>query len=110
MLCLVSQSEDSDEDDVFAISDKWTFEWSSRRWSRLQDIDCLLGPHGAGQGARDGPALRTTASSESVVTDLSEPEVSSLHSESSGGSGHRGLSTEDSDCSNRTCPDRKSVV
>ncbi|XP_046891329.1 stAR-related lipid transfer protein 13 isoform X2 [Hypomesus transpacificus] len=99
------KSEDSDEDDVFAISDKWTFEWSSRRWSRLQDIDCLLGPHGAGQGARDGPALRTTASSESVVTDLSEPEVSSLHSESSGGSGHRGLSTEDSDCSNRTCPD-----
>lgn len=49
--------------------------------------------------------LRTTTSSESVLTDLSEPEVSSLHSESSGGSGHRGLSTEDSDCSNRTCSD-----
>lgn len=28
-----------------------------------------------------------------------------MHSESSGGSGHRGLSTEDSDCSNRTCSD-----
>lgn len=49
--------------------------------------------------------LKTTTSSESVLTDLSEPEVSSLHSESSGGSGHRGLSTEDSDCSNRTCSD-----
>lgn len=49
--------------------------------------------------------LRITTSSESVLTDLSEPEVSSLHSESSGGSGLRGLSTEDSDCSNRTCSD-----
>ncbi|XP_039986131.1 stAR-related lipid transfer protein 13 isoform X2 [Xiphias gladius] len=99
------KSEDSDEEDLFAISDKWTFEWSSRRWSRLQDIDCLLGNHREGQPPRDGVPLRATTSSESVLTDLSEPEVSSLHSESSGGSGHRGLSTEDSDCSNRTCSD-----
>ncbi|GAA6232715.1 stAR-related lipid transfer protein 13-like isoform X1 [Lates japonicus] len=99
------KSEDSDEEDLFAISDKWTFEWSSRRWSRLQDIDCLLGNHREGQPSRDGVPLRNTTSSESVLTDLSEPEVSSLHSESSGGSGHRGLSTEDSDCSNRTCSD-----
>ncbi|XP_070761284.1 stAR-related lipid transfer protein 13 isoform X1 [Enoplosus armatus] len=99
------KSEDSDEEDLFAISDKWTFEWSSRRWSRLQDIDCLLGNHGEGQPSKDDVPLRTTTSSESVLTDLSEPEVSSLHSESSGGSGHRGLSTEDSDCSNRTCSD-----
>uniref|UniRef100_A0A8C5EID9 StAR-related lipid transfer protein 13-like n=1 Tax=Gouania willdenowi TaxID=441366 RepID=A0A8C5EID9_GOUWI len=99
------QSEDSDEEDLFAISDKWTFEWSSRRWSRLQDIDCLLGTHSDGHTSRGRVPLRTTTSSESVLTDLSEPEVSSLHSESSGGSGHRGLSTEDSDCSNRTCSD-----
>ncbi|KAM7412794.1 hypothetical protein PAMA_020261 [Pampus argenteus] len=99
------KSEDSDEEDLFAISDKWTFEWSSRRWSRLQDIDCLLGNHREGQHTGNGVPLRTTTSSESVLTDLSEPEVSSLHSESSGGSGHRGLSTEDSDCSNRTCSD-----
>ncbi|KAM9318511.1 stAR-related lipid transfer protein 13 isoform 2-T2 [Pholidichthys leucotaenia] len=89
------KSEDSDEEDLFAISDKWTFELSSRRWSRLQDIDGLLGREG--QTSSDGVPLRTTTSSESVLTDLSEPEVSSLHSESSGGSGHRGLSTEDSD-------------
>ncbi|KAM4566493.1 stAR-related lipid transfer protein 13 isoform 4-T4 [Odontesthes bonariensis] len=99
------KSEDSDEEDLFAISDKWTFEWSSRRWSRLQDIDCLLRNHREGQTSRDGVPLRTTTSSESVLTDLSEPEVSSLHSESSGGSSHRGPSTEDSDCSNRTCSD-----
>ncbi|XP_029965196.1 stAR-related lipid transfer protein 13 isoform X1 [Salarias fasciatus] len=99
------KSEDSDEEDLFAISDKWTFEWSSRRWSRLQDIDCLLGNHCEAQSSGDGVPLRATTSSESVLTDLSEPEVSSLHSESSGGSGHRALSTEDSDCSHRTCSD-----
>ncbi|XP_068172571.1 stAR-related lipid transfer protein 13 isoform X2 [Antennarius striatus] len=102
---LKKKSEDSDEEDLFAISDKWTFEWSSRRWSRLQDIDCLLENSREGQPSRDGVPLKSTTSSESVLTDLSEPEVSSLHSESSGGSGHRGRSTEDSDCSNRTCLD-----
>lgn len=71
----------------------------------MQDIDCLLGNHDEAQSCRDGAPLKTTTSSESVLTDLSEPEVSSLHSESSGGSGHRGLSTEDSDCSNRTGSD-----
>ncbi len=99
------QSEDSDEDDLFAISDKWTFEWSSRRWSRLQDINCLLrGVENKNPG--ENSALRTTTSSESVLTDLSEPEVSSLHSESSGGSGGiRAHSTEDSDSSHHTCSD-----
>ncbi|XP_026147544.1 stAR-related lipid transfer protein 13 isoform X2 [Mastacembelus armatus] len=99
------KSEDSDEEDLFALSDKWTFERSSKRWSRLQNTDSLQVNHRKRQPSRDGVPLRTTTSSESVLTDLSEPEVSSLHSESSGGSGHRGLSTEDSDCSNRTCSD-----
>ncbi|XP_008307515.1 stAR-related lipid transfer protein 13 isoform X2 [Cynoglossus semilaevis] len=102
--------EDSDEEDLFAISDKWTFEWSSRRWSRLEDIDCLLENNREGQPYGDEAPLRTTTSSESVLTDLSEPEVSSLHSESSGGSSHRGLSTEDSDCSNRTCSDSAAML
>uniref|UniRef100_A0A674DCG3 StAR-related lipid transfer protein 13 n=1 Tax=Salmo trutta TaxID=8032 RepID=A0A674DCG3_SALTR len=90
------KSEDSDEEDLFAISDKWTFEWTSRRWSRLK---------GEGRSPREGRGLRNTTSSESVLTDLSEPEVSSLHSESSGGSGHQAVSTEDSDCSNRNYSD-----
>ncbi|XP_051535527.1 stAR-related lipid transfer protein 13 isoform X2 [Myxocyprinus asiaticus] len=96
------KSEDSDEDDLFAISDKWTFEWSSRRWSRLQDIDCLL--RGVeNRNLAEHSALRTATSSESV---LSELEISSIHSESSGGSG--GIcahSAEDSDSSHRTCSD-----
>uniref|UniRef100_A0AAR2K140 START domain-containing protein n=1 Tax=Pygocentrus nattereri TaxID=42514 RepID=A0AAR2K140_PYGNA len=74
--------EDSDEDDLLAISSRWTFERSSRRWSRMRDIDLILG--GAdGRSPSQGPGLRTTVSSESVLTDLSEPEICSLHSEDS---------------------------
>ncbi|KAJ8412481.1 hypothetical protein AAFF_G00128170 [Aldrovandia affinis] len=85
------KNDDSDEEDLFAISDRWTFERRSRRWSRLQDIDCFLGgvdrPRAGGSA---GVGLKAAASSESVLTDLSEPEVSSLHSESSSGaSGQR---------------------
>ncbi|XP_062393041.1 stAR-related lipid transfer protein 13 isoform X2 [Sardina pilchardus] len=97
------RSEDSDEDDLLAISNRWTFEPSSRRWSRLHDIDLLLGSDpqrrslsdggedgGSGSGVDGGvdgggmgSGLRPTVSSESVLTDLSEPEVCSLHSEDS---------------------------
>lgn len=83
-LSLLPQGDDSDEDDPLAISKRWTFEWSSRRWSRLQDFlsDSTNGssPTGPGEG------LHSTVSSESVLTDLSEQElaeVSSLHSEDS---------------------------
>ncbi|XP_066506880.1 stAR-related lipid transfer protein 13 isoform X2 [Hoplias malabaricus] len=76
------RSEDSDEDDLLAISSRWTFERSSHRWSRLQDIDLLL--RGAdGRNPSQGLGMRTTVSSESVLTDLSEPEICSLHSEDS---------------------------
>lgn len=53
----------------------------------------------------ENSALRTTTSSESVLTDLSEPEVSSLHSESSAGSGGiRNHSADESDSA--AMPDR----
>ncbi|XP_060090690.1 stAR-related lipid transfer protein 13 isoform X2 [Heteronotia binoei] len=85
------KGEDSDEEDLCAISDKWTFQRTSRRWSRVDDIDTLI--H---QSDKHGPSgdikIKITTSSESVLTDLSEPEISSLHSESSGGSDHRSQS------------------
>ncbi|KAM6985956.1 stAR-related lipid transfer protein 13 [Aplochiton taeniatus] len=63
------------EEEQLAISNRWTYEWSSKRWSRLQDF--LL------DGANESSPL---GSSESVQTDLSEPEIteeSSLHSQDS---------------------------
>ncbi|XP_027887373.1 stAR-related lipid transfer protein 13 isoform X3 [Xiphophorus couchianus] len=78
------KSDDSDEDDHLAISKRWTFEWSSRRWSRLQDF--LLDNTNESSPTGLGEGLRSTVSSESVLTDLSEQEIteiSSLHSEDS---------------------------
>ncbi|XP_041864808.1 stAR-related lipid transfer protein 13 isoform X1 [Melanotaenia boesemani] len=78
------KSDDSDEDDPLAISKRWTFEWSSRRWSRLQDF--LLDSTNESSPTGQGEGLRSTVSSESVLTDLSEQEIteiSSLHSEDS---------------------------
>ncbi|KAG7247505.1 hypothetical protein CRUP_036102, partial [Coryphaenoides rupestris] len=74
--------------DQLAISKRWTFEWSSRRWSRLQDINFLLdGPNdGSPPGGLGAGLLHSTVSTESVLTDFSEQgiaEVSSIHSEDS---------------------------
>uniref|UniRef100_A0AAQ5Z6M5 StAR-related lipid transfer protein 13 n=1 Tax=Amphiprion ocellaris TaxID=80972 RepID=A0AAQ5Z6M5_AMPOC len=78
------KSDDSDEDDPLAISKRWTFEWNSRRWSRLQDF--LLDSTTESSPTGQGEGLHSTVSSESVLTDLSEQEIteiSSLHSEDS---------------------------
>ncbi|XP_049599092.1 stAR-related lipid transfer protein 13 isoform X3 [Syngnathus scovelli] len=52
------KGEDADEDEPTAISKRWTFEWSSHRWSRLEDM------------LSDG-----VASSESALSELSEQEL-----------------------------------
>ncbi|XP_048350162.1 stAR-related lipid transfer protein 13 isoform X3 [Sphaerodactylus townsendi] len=102
------KGEDSDEEDLCAISNKWTFQRTSRRWSRVDDIDTLI--HQSDKHGSSGDIkMKITTSSESVLTDLSEPEISSVHSESSGGSDHRsqsGLSNllrETFDCSGQYC-------
>ncbi|XP_037655617.1 stAR-related lipid transfer protein 13 isoform X2 [Choloepus didactylus] len=82
------KSDDSDEEDL-CISNKWTFQRASRRWSRVDDVHTFF-PGGDRDGSSGDVRMRTTTSSESVLTDVSEPEVSSLHSESSGGSEGRG--------------------
>ncbi|XP_076024425.1 stAR-related lipid transfer protein 13-like isoform X3 [Genypterus blacodes] len=87
------KADDSDEDDPLAISKRWTFEWSSRRWSRLQDF--LLDSTDDSSPTGPGAGLHSTVSSESVLTDLSEQEIaeiSSLHSEDSASAMHDSLS------------------
>lgn len=102
------KSEDSDEEDLCAISNKWTFQRTSRRWSRVDDIDTLI--HQPDRHGSSGDIkMKITTSSESVLTDLSEPEISSIHSESSGGSDHRSQSgvsvllRETFDCAGQYC-------
>ncbi|ELK09286.1 StAR-related lipid transfer protein 13 [Pteropus alecto] len=59
------KGDDSDEENL-CISNKWTFQRTSRRWSRVDDLHT---PFPSGD-----VRMRNTTSSESVLTDLSEPE------------------------------------
>ncbi|NWQ83917.1 STA13 protein, partial [Columbina picui] len=75
------QNEDSEEEDLCAISDRWAFQRDSKRWSRVGSIDVLS------QGSEVLSSTMPLASSrESVLTDLStNPEATSLHSSGSTG-------------------------
>ncbi|XP_048093261.1 stAR-related lipid transfer protein 8 isoform X1 [Alosa alosa] len=64
------QSEDSEEDDACAISDRWAFQRESKTWSRLRPLS---------PGAPLRP-LRASASSESMLSDFSNLEVTSVAS------------------------------
>ncbi|KAG9340152.1 hypothetical protein JZ751_021876, partial [Albula glossodonta] len=71
-----TKSEDSEEDDLCAISDRWAFQRDSKRWSRLRTltssyVDAL------------SSSTRTSASSESILSDFSDLEISSVRSSSS---------------------------
>ncbi|NXD11939.1 STAR8 protein, partial [Nothocercus nigrocapillus] len=76
------QNEDSEEEDLCAISDRWAFQRESKRWSRVGSVDVLS------QGSDVlSCALRQTSSRESILTDLSaNVEAVSLHSSASTGS------------------------
>uniref|UniRef100_A0A8C4PYK4 DLC1 Rho GTPase activating protein n=1 Tax=Eptatretus burgeri TaxID=7764 RepID=A0A8C4PYK4_EPTBU len=80
------RSEDSDEEEQCAISNKWTFERTSRRWSRLEDLDVFS--H-ASLGSEGDPYKGSACPSrESLLTDGSETQdAGSLHS-THGLSGH----------------------
>lgn len=81
------QSEDSDEDEPCAISGKWTFQRDSKRWSRLEEFDVFSSKLDPAPGAPAEAPLKTAASHESMLTELSErQEVASVLSLSSTGS------------------------
>ncbi|XP_009994933.1 PREDICTED: stAR-related lipid transfer protein 8 [Chaetura pelagica] len=76
------QNEDSEEEDLCAISDRWTFQRDSKRWSRVGSVDILS----QGSEVLDC-SMRPVSSRESILTDLStNPEAASLHSSGSTGS------------------------
>ncbi|XP_027586743.2 stAR-related lipid transfer protein 8 isoform X1 [Pipra filicauda] len=76
------QNEDSEEEDLCAISNRWAFQRDSKRWSRVGSADVLS------QGSEAlSCTMRPVSSRESVLTDLStNQEAASLHSTGSVGS------------------------
>lgn len=76
------QNDDSGDEDLCAISDRWAFQPDSRRWSRLGSAD-LLGHSPEILNRR----IKNTSSRDSILTDLSlDLEASSLHSNTSSAS------------------------
>ncbi|XP_051527631.1 stAR-related lipid transfer protein 8 isoform X2 [Myxocyprinus asiaticus] len=67
------QSEDSEEDDACALSSRWAFQRESKTWSRLR----TLSPTPVTPGNR-ASTLRPSGSSDSVLSDISLLEVTSL--------------------------------
>ncbi|KYO38366.1 hypothetical protein Y1Q_0015619 [Alligator mississippiensis] len=91
--CEQKQNEDSDED-VCAISNRWTFQKDSKRWSRIGSVESLS------HSSEVLITVKEASSHESVLTDLStNMEAASLHSNTSTGS------TGDTLCSVVTMPD-----
>lgn len=75
-LCYRQQSEDSEEDDACALSSRWAFQRESKTWSRLR----TLSPSPVPPGNR-ASTLRPSGSSDSVLSDISLLEVTSLTSD-----------------------------
>ncbi|XP_053321327.1 rho GTPase-activating protein 7-like isoform X2 [Spea bombifrons] len=75
------RSDESEEDEPCAISNKWSYQRQSQRWSRLENLDCFAAEAPPVLSLPNSPRLK----SEKDMSDQGEKkDVSSLHSSSSG--------------------------
>lgn len=82
-----SKSDDSDDDEPCAISNKWAYERCSQRWSRIESTEGFPGEEGAGASVPGSPILKSTSKEDATFLDPGEKhDVSSVHSASSGDS------------------------
>ncbi|NXX81883.1 RHG07 protein, partial [Urocolius indicus] len=81
------QSDESEDDEPCAISNKWAYERCSQRWSRIESLEGLPGEEGASASAPGSPVLKSISNEDTVFLDHGEKhDVSSVHSTSSGDS------------------------
>ncbi|NXS40286.1 RHG07 protein, partial [Balaeniceps rex] len=81
------QSDDSEDDEPCAISNKWAYERCSQRWSRIESLEGFPGEEGASASVPGSPILKSISKEATVFLDHDEKhEVSSIHSTSSGDS------------------------
>ncbi|NXD24926.1 RHG07 protein, partial [Spelaeornis formosus] len=77
------RSDDSEDDEPCAISDRWAYERCSQRWSRIESLAGLPAEEGAGASTPGSPILKII-NKDSVFLDHGEKhDVSSIHSTSS---------------------------
>ncbi|NXI95444.1 RHG07 protein, partial [Psophia crepitans] len=81
------QSDDSEDDEPCAISNKWTYERCSQKWSRIESLDVFPGEEGASASVPGSPRLKSISNEDTGFLDHGEKhDVSSIHSTSSGDS------------------------
>ncbi|NXT01046.1 RHG07 protein, partial [Jacana jacana] len=81
------QSDDSEDDEPCAISNRWAYERCSQRWSRIESIEGFSGEDGASASVPGSPILKSISNEGTVFLDHGEKhDVSSIHSTSSGDS------------------------
>ncbi|XP_066185046.1 rho GTPase-activating protein 7-like [Sylvia atricapilla] len=77
------RSDDSEDDEPCAISDRWAYERCSQRWSRIESLPRFPAEEGAGASTPGSPIL-IIHNEDSVFGDHGEKhDVSSIHSTSS---------------------------
>ncbi|NXB23351.1 RHG07 protein, partial [Rhagologus leucostigma] len=78
------RSDDSEDDEPCAISDRWAYERCSQRWSRIESLAGFPAEEGAGASTPGSPILKIINKEDSVFLDHGEKhDVSSIHSTSS---------------------------
>ncbi|NWT97115.1 RHG07 protein, partial [Urocynchramus pylzowi] len=78
------RSDDSEDEEPCAISDRWAYERCSQRWSRIESLAGFPAEEGAAAPSPDSPGLKIINNEDSVFLDHGEKhDVSSIHSTSS---------------------------
>lgn len=84
---LYFKSDESEDEEPCAISNKWAYERCSQRWSRLESLDGSPGEEGSSASVPDSPRLKSTGSEDISFSDHGgKHDASSIHSTSSGDS------------------------
>ncbi|NXU46669.1 RHG07 protein, partial [Drymodes brunneopygia] len=78
------RSDESEDDEPCAISDRWAYERCSQRWSRIGSLAAFPAEEGAAASTPGSPVLKVIHNEDSVFLDHGEKhDVSSIHSTSS---------------------------
>uniref|UniRef100_A0A7M4EBK8 Rho GTPase-activating protein 7-like n=1 Tax=Crocodylus porosus TaxID=8502 RepID=A0A7M4EBK8_CROPO len=81
------RSDESEDEEPCAISNKWAYERCSQRWSRLESLDGSPGEERSSASVPDSPRLKSTGSEDISFSDHGgKHDTSSIHSTSSGDS------------------------
>ncbi|KAM6251765.1 rho GTPase-activating protein 7-like [Porphyrio hochstetteri] len=105
------RSDDSEDDEPCAISNKWAYERSSQRWSRIESLEGFPVEEGASASVPGSPTLKSSSNEDTVFLGHGEKhDASSVHSTSSGDSDIVSFTKPSEDVETSTSSSRCSLV